>query len=145
VSPITRSRAADGFTLIELLVVIAVISVLAGLVAPTVFRNVTDAKVVAAKAQMELLSLALEQYRLDSGSYPSTEQGLDALRAEPTAAAHSLNWRGPYLRKPVPQDPWGRPYVYRSPGAIMLSGFDLISYGRDGQPGGLGEDADLGT
>lgn len=141
---ITR-RPTAGFTLIELLVVIAVISVLAGLVAPAVFRNVGDANLTAAKAQIELLSLALEQYRLDNGDYPSTAQGLAALRAPPAGEPPARNWRGPYLRKPVPLDPWGRPYVYRSPGDGDRAAYDLLSYGRDGQPGGAGEDGDVGT
>ena len=132
-----------GFTLIELLVVIAVISVLAGLVAPAVFRNVGDANLTAGKAQIELLSLALEQYRLDNGDYPSTAQGLDALRTMPAGEPLARNWRGPYLRKAVPLDPWGRPYVYRSP--AERSPYELLSYGRDGQPGGTGENADLGA
>ena len=132
-----------GFTLIEMLVVIVVIAILAGLVGPMVFQNVGDAKVSAAKAQLELFGLALDQYRLDNDYYPSTAQGLDALRNQPSGDPAARNWRGPYLKKPVPLDPWGRPYVYKSPGDSSKTGYDLLTYGRDGKPGGAGEDGDL--
>ncbi len=132
-----------GFTLIELLVVLVVIAVLAGLVGPMVFRNVGDAKVTAAKAQLELFGLALDQYRLDNDYYPSTAQGLESLRVLPLGEPPARNWRGPYLKKAVPLDPWGRPYLYRSPGAENPASYDLISYGRDGKPGGEGEDGDI--
>lgn len=137
------SRRSRGFTLIELIVVVMVISLLAGLVGPMVFGNVTDAKVESARAQIELTGLALDGYRLDAGAYPSTAQGLAALRAAPTTGAAPLRWRGPYLRKVVPADPWGRPYVYRSPGTADPAGYDLFSLGRDGRVGGEGEDRDL--
>lgn len=136
-------RARAGFTLIEMLVVIAVIAVLAGLVAPMVFHNVGDARVSAAKAQVELLGLALDQYRLDNGYYPSTAQGLEALRTAPAGDPPARNWRGPYLKKPVPVDPWGRSYLYKCPSDSNADGYDLVTYGRDGQPGGEGEDADI--
>ena len=132
------SRADAGFTLIELLVVIVVISVLAGLVGPLVFRNVGDAKVAAAKAQLELFALALEQYRLDNNYYPSSAQGLQALRVAPVGEPAARDWRGPYLRKEVPLDPWERVYIYVSPGEQNRATFDLGTYGRDGQAGGVG-------
>jgi len=132
-----------GFTLMELLVVITVIAILAGLVGPMVFRNVGDAKVSAARAQIELLALALDQYRLDNDFYPGTTQGLAALRDKPTGDPEARNWRGPYLRKAIPLDPWGRPYSYTSPGKVNAESYDLLSLGRDGQPGGTGEDADV--
>jgi len=132
-----------GFTLMELLVVIVVISLLASLVGPLVLRNVGDAKISAARAQLELFALALDQYRLDNDYYPSTAQGLEALRAQPAGEPAARNWRGPYLRKAVPPDPWGRAYVFACPGERSPSGFDLTSYGRDGRPGGVGEDADI--
>lgn len=137
------SRRASGFTLIELLVVITVIAILAGLVGPMVFRNVGDAKVSAARAQIELFALALDQYRLDNDFYPSSSQGLEGLRQRPTGDPEARNWRGPYLRKAIPLDPWGRPYVYKSPGEVNVESYDLVSLGRDGQPGGTGEDADV--
>jgi len=138
------SRSTRGFTLIELLVVIVVIAVLAGLVGPMVFRNVGDAKITAAKAQLELFGLALDQYRLDNDYYPSTAQGLEALRTLPVGEPAARNWRGPYVKKAIPLDPWGRPYIYRAPGDKYPNGYDLFTYGRDGKPGGEGEDADIG-
>jgi general secretion pathway protein G len=133
----------DGFTLIELIVVIVVIAVLAGLVGPMVFGNVGDAKVQAARAQIELFGLALDAYRLDNDAYPTTEQGLLALRSRPTGEPEPRRWRGPYVRKEIPLDPWGRPYIYRAPGEVNPEGYDLVSLGRDGRPGGEGEDADV--
>jgi len=129
--------------LIELLVVITVIAILAGLVGPMVFRNVGDAKVSAARAQVELFALALDQYRPDNDFYPATVQGLAALRDKPGGEPEARNWRGPYLRKAIPLDPWGRPYTYKAPGEVNRESYDLLSLGRDGQPGGTGEDADI--
>lgn len=131
-----------GFTLIEILVVIVVIAILATLVAPNVFQNVGTAKSATAKTQIEMLASALDAYRLDTGRYPTTAQGLQALVEMPQVDPPS-NWRGPYLRKAVPPDPWGRPYIYISPGEVNPTGFDLFSYGADGQLGGEGENADV--
>jgi len=142
VSP-ARSSKRRGFTLIEILVVIVVIAILATLVAPNVFRNVGTAKSTTAKAQIEMLGGALDQYRLDNGTYPSSDQGLAALMARPVTEPMPTNWNGPYLRKEVPNDPWGRPYIYRNPGENNTNGYDLLSYGADGKPGGEGEDADV--
>lgn len=136
-------RARRGLTLIELIVVLIVIGLLAGLVAPQILGRVSDAKVTTARTQIELLGVALENYRLDNGVYPSTQQGLEALRTKPSGAPDARNWRGPYLKKAVPADPWGRAYLYKSPGEKARAGFDLMTLGRDGQPGGSGEDADL--
>ena len=132
-----------GFTLIEILVVITVIAILAGLVTPMVFRNVGGAKVSAARAQIEIFGLALDSYRLDNDYYPSTTQGLAALQIAPAGEPAARNWRGPYLKKGVPSDPWGQPYHYESPGTVNPQSYDLLSYGRDGKPGGAGEDADM--
>ncbi|MFL5540130.1 MAG: type II secretion system major pseudopilin GspG [Longimicrobiaceae bacterium] len=137
-----RSRAG-GFTLIEILVVIVVITVLATLVAPNVFRHVGSAKEATAKTQLEMLGSAIDAYRLDNDEYPTTEQGLAALRARPQSGPQPRSWRGPYLRRDVPLDPWGRPYVYRSPGVANPEGYDLLTLGRDGREGGEGEDADV--
>jgi len=138
-----RSHSRKGFTLLELLVVLAIIATLVAVVAPSVFRNVGDAKNDAAKSQIEIFALALDSYRLDNDVYPSTQQGLAALRAMPVAGDHPRNWRGPYLRKDVPLDPWGRPYVYVAPGIENPASYDLYTLGRDGKTGGDGEDADL--
>ncbi len=140
-----KSRAADasGLTLIEILVVIIVLGLLAGLVGPQIIGRVSEAKSSTARTQIELFSVALDNYRLDNSRYPTTEQGLKALREAPTRAPAPANWRGPYLRKEVPLDPWGAPYIYRSPGQVNPTSYDLMSLGRDGQPGGDGEDADV--
>jgi general secretion pathway protein G len=138
-----RSPVPSGFTLIEILVVITVIAILAGLVTPMVFRNVDDARETAARAQLEILGLALDVYRLHNSAYPTTAQGLGALDRPPVAAPAAPNWRGPYLRRPVPPDPWGHPYQYESPGRIHASSYDLQSLGRDGRPGGEGPDGDI--
>jgi len=141
--PIKVTSPRAGFTLIELLVVIVIIGLLAGLVGPQILGRVSEARSETARTQIEMLSVALDNYRLDNGSYPTTEQGLDALRTAPTREPVPRNWRGPYLRKDVPLDPWDRPYLFKSPGEQNKSGFDLSSLGRDGQPGGEGEDADI--
>ncbi len=138
-----RPLVRRGFTLIELMVVIVVLGLLVGLVAPRIIGRVSEARSTTARTQIELLGVALDSYRLDSGSYPTTEQGLAALQAKPTRPPAPLNWRGPYLRKDLPADPWGRPYIYRSPSQKNASGYELTSYGRDGQPGGKDEDADV--
>jgi general secretion pathway protein G len=137
------SRGRGGFTLIEILVVLAIIATLAALVGPSVFRNVGESRTQAARSQLELFALALEQYRLDNHVYPATEQGLAALRTMPTTGEPPRNWRGPYLRRVVPDDPWGRAYLYEAPGRENPETYDLSSLGRDGRPGGEGEDADV--
>lgn len=132
-----------AFTLLEIIVVIIVLALLAGLVAPQIFGRVSEARGTTARTQIELLSTALDSYRLDNGSYPTTEQGLAALRDKPTRAPIPGNWKGPYLRRAVPNDPWGRPYLYTFPGQRNAGSFELSSLGRDGQPGGTGEDSDI--
>lgn len=115
-----------------------IIGLLAGYVAPRYFAQIGKSEVKAAKAQIDALEKALDQYRLDVGRYPSSEQGLDALMARP---ADESRWQGPYLKKAVPMDPWGHPYQYKSPGEH--GEFDLYSLGKDGQPGGSDESADI--
>jgi general secretion pathway protein G len=137
-----RRGARRAFTLIEILVVIVVIAILATLVAPNVFQHVGTAKDTAAKAQISSLVNALDAYRLHMGNYPTSDEGLAALMQAPQTDL-SARWRGPYMRKDVPLDPWGNPYVYVSPGEVNPHSFDLLSLGADGQPGGEGENADI--
>ncbi len=131
-----------GFTLIELLVVIIVLGLLAGLVGPQILGRLSEAKSATARTQIDLLGVALDSYRLDNGSYPTGEQGLAALRDRPAREPAPTNWRGPYLRKSVPLDPWGRPYIYTI-ASTQATGFELRTLGKDGKPGGDGEDADI--
>jgi general secretion pathway protein G len=132
-------RPGAGFTLLELLVVVLIIGLLAGFVAPRYFGQVGKSEINVAKAQIDALEKALDQYRLDTGHYPTTEAGLVSLVQRPQSEP---KWSGPYLRKDVPLDPWGRAYVYKMPGE-KGGDFDLLSYGKDGQPGGTGENADI--
>ncbi len=127
-----------GFTLLELLVVIVIIGLLASYVGPKYFSQLGRSEVTVAKAQIEAFGKALDAFRLDVGRYPTTEEGLAVLLAQPAAAT---KWNGPYLSKDIPLDPWGHTYLYRSPGS--RGDFDLVSYGKDGQPGGAGENADI--
>lgn len=127
-----------GFTLLELLVVIAIIGLLAGLVAPRYFDQVSKSNTKVARAQIASLEKALDQYRLDVGSYPTTELGLEALNVRPQ---NLEKWAGPYLKKPVPPDPWAARYGYKSPGDH--GDYDLFTLGSDGQVGGTGEAADV--
>ena len=131
-------KAFSGFTLLELLVVMLIIGLLAGYVAPKYFAQVGKSEIKIARAQIDAFDKALDQYRLDTAHYPSTEQGLNALVTKP---ANEPKWAGPYLKKAVPPDPWGNAYVYKIPGDH--GEFDLLSYGKDGQLGGTGEAADI--
>ncbi len=131
-------RKENGFTLVEILVVIIIIGLLAALVGPRLFGKVGTAKLSAAKAQIELFGTALDTFRLDVGRYPTTEEGLKALREKPSGVE---GWHGPYLPKEIPLDPWRRPYVYKSPGEHEE--YDLISLGLDGVEGGEGENQDV--
>lgn len=134
-----RVRPSNGFTLLELLVVIVIIGLLAAYVGPRYFSQLGKSERGTAKAQIEGLGKALDAYRLDTGRYPTSEQGLDALYVRPS---DEPKWNGPYLQKAVPMDPWGQPYVYRAPGQNGVD-FDLSSNGKDGQPGGEGDGADV--
>jgi general secretion pathway protein G len=139
-----RAVVPPGFTLIELLVVIAIIATLAAVVAPSLFGNVGEARRSSAKSQIEILALALDAYKLDNEDFPTTQQGLDALRTMPAAGGTGVvNWKGPYLRQNVPVDPWRRPYVYVSPGVANPTSYDLYTLGKDGQVGGTGENSDI--
>jgi general secretion pathway protein G len=138
-----RVRRRTGFTLIELLVTIAIIATLAAIVAPSLFGNIGDARRTTAKSQIQIFALALDAYRLDNDAFPTTEQGLDALRAIPVLGDAPANWNGPYLRQLLPLDPWGRAYRYASPGIANQNSYDLYTFGKDGAPGGEGENADV--
>ena len=133
-------RATRGFTLLELLVVMVIIGLLAGIVLPKYFGKLEESREKTVRAQLDAFGKALDHYRLDTGHYPSSEQGLDALLAKPQ---NENRWRGPYLQKAVPLDPWDRPYQYRSPGE--RGEYDLYSFGSDGQPGGSDKAADIGN
>ncbi len=132
-------RDKQGFTLIELMVVIIILGLLAALVAPKMFGRIGEAKQKTAKAQIELFGTALDSFRLDTGRYPTTSEGLQALRTQPSDV--NKYWKGPYLPKEVPLDPWGNPYQYRSPGTH--GDYDLYSLGADNAEGGEGEDEDV--
>lgn len=132
-------KSSAGFTLLELLVVIVIIGLLAAYVGPRYFAQLGKSERGTAKAQIEGFGRALDAYRLDTGHYPSTAQGLNALVVRPS---DEPKWNGAYLQKAVPPDPWGKSYVYRAPGQND-SDFDLLSYARDGQLGGDGDNADI--
>lgn len=138
-----RRDPRRGFTLIELLVVIAIIATLASIVGPSIFGNVGEARVNAARSQVQIFGLALDSYRLDNGAYPTSDQGLVALRTAPVVGEPLRNWRGPYLRQSVPLDPWGRSYIYFAPGISKAEAYDLYTLGKDGKVGGTGEDVDI--
>ena len=133
-----RPQRVAGFTLLELLVVMVIIGLLAGYVGPKYFAQIGKSEIKTAMSQIDALGKALDQFRLDTGHYPSAEEGLAALFAKP---ANEAKWSGPYLQKNVPLDPWGNAYAYKQPGEH--GEYDLLSYGKDGQPGGSGEASDI--
>jgi len=134
-------RARQGLTLVEMIVVLVIIAVVAVMIVPNVIGRPDEARVTVAKSDLKSVAAALRMYRLDNGDYPTTKQGLRALVERPTAAPVPANWSAEGYLTEMPRDPWGRDYVYRSPGAA--GAFDLISYGKDGEEGGDGLDADL--
>jgi general secretion pathway protein G len=134
-------RRRGGFTLLELLVVIVIIGLLAAYVGPKYFSQLGKSEVTVAKAQIEAFDKSLDTYRLDVGRYPNAEEGLNALMAAPPSAG--AKWNGPYLKKGVPLDPWGNAYQYRSPGS--RGDYEIVSLGKDGQPGGTGDNADISS
>ena len=136
---INRVKDGKGFTLIELLVVMVIIALLAALVGPRLFPKLGKGKQSAALAQIELIGQGLDHFRLDVGRYPTTQEGLNALATNPGIE----KWEGPYLKKALPNDPWGKPYRYQCPGSH--GDYDLYSYGRDDAPGGDGEDKDISS
>lgn len=137
----TPPRRVRGFTLIELLIVMVILGLLASLVGPRLFGQLDSSKIKAAKTQIEMVGAALDTYRLDMSRYPSTEQGIAALSEKPAEASDAAKWRGPYLKKRVDKDPWGNPYVYKSPGD--KGEYELSSLGADGKEGGDGDNADI--
>jgi len=139
--PELKNKHQRGFTLIELMVVLAIIGILAALIVPNVLNRADDARVTAAKTDVGNLMQALKLYRLDNQNYPTPEQGLNALVVKPTTPPIPKNWN-PYIDQ-LPSDPWGRPYQYMRPG--VKSEVDVISLGADGQPGGEGKNADIGS
>lgn len=136
----TQAIRQGGFTLLELLVVILIIGLLTGIVAPRFLGQVSRSEVTAARAQLDAIDKALQAYRIDTGRYPTTGQGLKALVTQP---ADETRWHGPYMQGEIPADPWGNAYQYRSPAAAPGHDFDLSSFGRDGAAGGTGDDADI--
>lgn len=136
-------RAVGGFTLIEIMVVVVILGILAALVVPKIMSRPDEARIIAAKQDIASISQALKLYRLDNGRYPTTEQGIAALVTKPTTEPIPNNWKaGGYLER-LPKDPWGHPYQYLNPG--VRGEVDIFSFGADGQPGGTGNDADIGN
>lgn len=137
-----KSKNNDGWTFIETLIVMAIVLILTAAVGFNAVKQLDKAKIVTVKSQIETFSLALDSYYMDNGTYPSQEQGLNALWEKPTSAPEPAGWNGPYLTKPVPKDPWGAEYQYTVPGSSGLP-YGVMSYGKDGTEGGENNDADI--
>ncbi len=133
-------RFSSGFTMMELLIVLVIIGLLAALVGPILFQRINPAKQSVARAQMENFMTALDNYFIDNGQFPNSQQGLSVLRTKPEG---SEKWNGPYLKKEIPKDPWGNAYQYRAPG--RNGGYEIASWGADGKEGGEGENADINS
>jgi general secretion pathway protein G len=140
ISKPNRKRSRAGVTLIEMLVVVTIIGLFVALVGPSLFRKADDARITATKSQVANFMTALGAYKLDTGNFPSTEQGLQALRVKP---GDVLQWNGPYMPQEIPKDQWGHDFIYRFPGEHGNDEPDIISLGADGQPGGEGYNADI--
>ncbi|MFQ3334472.1 MAG: general secretion pathway protein G [Woeseiaceae bacterium] len=136
-----RQKKETGFTLIEIMVVVIILGILTAIVAPNIIGRVGDAQISAAKQDIRNIESSLRLFRLDNFNYPTNEQGIKALTAKPVGQ-NTRNWKGPYLNR-MPKDPWGNQYLYMYPG--LNSEIDIYTYGRDGQPGGSGDDADIGN
>ncbi len=135
-----HKKTRGGFTLMELLIVLVIIGLLAALVGPTLYQRIKPAKQSAARAQIENFSTALDGFYIDTGRYPTSQESLKALRDKPGSLE---KWNGPYLKKEIPSDPWGNPYVYRAPG--RSGGYEIVSHGADGREGGESEDQDINS
>jgi|SRR5690606_13238412 len=131
-------RKNKGFTMMELLIVLVIIGLLAALVGPTLYKRISPAKASVASAQIENFMSALDAFFIDTGRFPSSQQGLEALRTKPSGVS---NWNGPYLKKEIPKDPWGNAYIYQAPG--RSGGYEILSYDDDGVPGGTGDGKDI--
>jgi general secretion pathway protein G len=140
IARVDAQRRHSGFTLMELLLVLVIVGLLAAVVGPTLYQRIKPAKETAAREQIENFSTALDSFVVDVGRYPTTQEGLNALRDKPEGVE---KWNGPYLKKEIPIDPWGNPYQYRAPG--RNGGYEITSYGADGKAGGEGENADINS